>query len=114
MKARAFLILLTATTILLWRCGGNTETQVPTDSATTESGIINQKISGFSADNAYQNIEKQLAFGFRIPGTAAHKNVRIGFSRNYKTPAIPPISKLAKEKHPKTERKYPFTTSSEA
>jgi len=40
--------------------------------------------------------------------------VRIGFSRNSKTPATPPISKPAKAKRPKTARKYPFTTSSEA
>lgn len=27
----------------------------------------------FNADNAFQNIEKQLAFGYRVPGTAEHK-----------------------------------------
>ena len=31
------------------------------------------QIPAFSADNAYGHIEKQLAFGFRIPGTPEHK-----------------------------------------
>ncbi len=34
------------------------------------------KTPGFVADNAFANIEKQLAFGFRVPGTAAHREMQ--------------------------------------
>ncbi len=44
-----------------------------TDENATSSLLITQSVSGFSEDSAYRYIEKQLEFGFRIPGTAAQK-----------------------------------------
>jgi len=41
-----------------------------TSPATTKTTV---QIPAFSGDNAYANVEKQLAFGFRIPGTEEHK-----------------------------------------
>ena len=38
----------------------------------------------------------------------------IGSSKHFRTPATRPISKAAQEKHPKTEKPFPFTTSLEA
>ncbi len=38
--------------------------------ATTKKSV---QIPAFNSDNAYANIEKQLAFGFRVPGTEEHK-----------------------------------------
>jgi len=73
MKARAILLFLSVSTLLLWRCGNHTETASPIDSNPTQEGIVTKKISGFSTDNAYDNIKKQLDFGFRIPGTRAHR-----------------------------------------
>jgi len=32
------------------------------------------EIPAFNGDNALSGIEKQLSFGFRVPGTAAHKD----------------------------------------
>ena len=31
-------------------------------------------IPAFNGDNAYAHVEKQLSFGYRVPGTAAHKD----------------------------------------
>lgn len=41
---------------------------------TTEisSNLISVKKLNFSAENAYKNIDKQLSFGYRIPGTPSH------------------------------------------
>ncbi len=108
MKARAFLILITAATILLWRCGGDTQTQVPTDSSSTEEGIVTRKISGFSADNAYQNIEKQLAFGFRIPGTAAHKKCADWLFKELQNTCDTAYFQTGEGKAPKDGKKIPI------
>lgn len=45
--------------------------QAPTATATKE--IKKVSIPAFSADSAYAHIESQLAFGYRVPGTDAHK-----------------------------------------
>ena len=34
--------------------------------------VVNVRVPAFNADSAYAFIEKQLSFGFRIPGTASH------------------------------------------
>lgn len=50
-------------------------TKKNTDTSTSDSAVtfIQKKVTGFSADSAYILIKKQLDFGFRIPGTPAHK-----------------------------------------
>lgn len=70
---RVFLVLFVALFALLDACqfaNQNTETEIP---VTEESSIISNKVNGFDANIAYELIEKQLSFGFRIPGTNAHK-----------------------------------------
>ena len=42
-------------------------------SVITSAAKKSVQIPAFSGDNAYANVEKQLAFGFRIPGTEDHK-----------------------------------------
>lgn len=37
--------------------------------------ITKRKVPGFNAEQAYANIEKQLSFGYRVPGTQAHSDV---------------------------------------
>ena len=64
MKARAILLFFSVSTLLLWRCGNHTETASPIDCNPSQEGIVTKKISGFSTDNAYDNIKKQLDFSF--------------------------------------------------
>lgn len=63
------LILLVASLLLAYGCKDDTK---PTKKAPTTKKEIG-KIPVFNADNAYANIEKQLAFGYRVPGTPEHK-----------------------------------------
>ena len=71
MKINAFWVVFLAIPLGFSACTSNktddsTETEEPTK-------LINVPVSGFSEDSAYQFIEKQLSFGFRIPGTKAQK-----------------------------------------
>jgi Zn-dependent M28 family amino/carboxypeptidase len=43
------------------------------DSTSSETKIVQRKYPAFSADTAFAFIKKQLDFGFRVPGTPAHK-----------------------------------------
>jgi len=43
---------------------------------TASEPTIKLKTPKFLPDNAYANIEKQLSFGYRVPGTAAHKEMQ--------------------------------------
>lgn len=38
--------------------------------------VVKVNTPRFIADNAYANIEKQLSFGYRVPGTQAHKEMQ--------------------------------------
>ena len=72
MKKIAFL-LIGASILQLTACSDN-ETTTPTD--TTTKPVINAP--AFDAENAYKFIETQVAFGPRVPGTLAQKNVLLG------------------------------------
>lgn len=62
-------IILMATLLALCiGCGNKTNTQ-PTSTQTVKEASIPQ----FNADSAYANVARQVAFGYRIPGTDAHK-----------------------------------------
>ncbi len=50
-----------------------TKTNNKNEESDSTTAYIQKNVSGFSADSAYQIIKKQLDFGFRIPGTPAHK-----------------------------------------
>ena len=45
----------------------------PRSDSNTATAKKTVQIPAFSGDNAYANVEKQLAFGFRIPGSEDHK-----------------------------------------
>lgn len=85
-------------------CGGS-------DPDTTEPEVVNESIIKtkapvFDEDIAYQNIKDQLDFGFRIPGTPAHKKCadflfaelkkycdtvyyQVGTTKNYRGETLP-------------------------
>lgn len=42
------------------------------DTATSDVSVISQKYPDFSADSAFVFMQKQVDFGYRIPGTQAH------------------------------------------
>jgi hypothetical protein len=106
-------------------CNTSTDSTANNDSATTESVIITNKKSGFSADNAYQNIASQLDFGFRIPGTPSHKKCadwlfgqlknqcdtsyfQVGQSKNPTTGAAIPIYNIIGSINPKATKRMIF------
>ncbi len=43
-------------------------------SAPESTPITKRKVPAFNSDTAYANIEKQLALGYRVPGTESHAN----------------------------------------
>ncbi len=53
----------------LWMGCGSDDKSTPK----TTAPKAKVKVPAFNADNAYSNVEKQLAFGHRIPGTDEHK-----------------------------------------
>jgi hypothetical protein len=71
---RIFACFILATAVLAMigvsSCTGNSGS----DDDTTEikTSVIIQKYPDFSADSAYAFIQKQVSFGYRIPGTQAH------------------------------------------
>ena len=73
MKAKYILAFCTSAACLFLGCNQTTDAPDNDTLATAETVIVTQKKTGFSADNAYNHIKSQLNFGFRIPGTAAHK-----------------------------------------
>ena len=67
---RATSYLLLPALLLLFACGGKkTEGEESVDSGP----IVKVKPAPFNADSAYAFLKKQLDFGYRIPGTDAHK-----------------------------------------
>lgn len=67
-------ILFFAATLLLWSCdrtgskGGETKIDTP-----VAESIITVKASAFSGDSAYAFVARQVAFGPRVPNSAAHR-----------------------------------------
>jgi hypothetical protein len=57
--------------LTLGACG--TEQNNNNGDTLTEEKVLRNKFPEFNADSAYAGIEKQLSFGYRIPGTTAHK-----------------------------------------
>ncbi|WP_375584913.1 M28 family peptidase [Cyclobacterium xiamenense] len=65
MKNNSCLVLLT---LLLWSCGDQKVTE-----ETSTSEFTAKPFPSFNADSAYTFIEKQVAFGPRVPNTQAHR-----------------------------------------
>ncbi len=58
----------------LWLASCNTSSNEGGDAESTATAkLINKPTQLFNADSSYSFIEKQLSFGFRIPGTPEHK-----------------------------------------
>lgn len=69
-KWLSLIIAISAAASLSCSCSRSTGTTVDSSSSETEE----QKVLGnFSADSAYNQIARQVAFGPRVPNTAAHK-----------------------------------------
>ena len=58
----------------MWLASCNTNTNEKGESeTTTNTKLITKPTQHFNADSSFTFIEKQLSFGFRIPGTPEHK-----------------------------------------
>lgn len=66
----AFLILL----IAVFTIGCKSDSAKTTEADIPEK-VIRRKVPKFDNEKAYNNIEKQVAFGHRYPGTQAHKDL---------------------------------------
>ena len=60
-------------TIAFFSCGDNSKTTTTTTNTTSNLKVIKVNRNEFNPDSAYKNIETQLSFGYRIPGTKEHK-----------------------------------------
>ncbi len=125
MKPKYILAYCTALTSLFWGCNQTTETTTSDSPAASETVIVTQKKTGFSADNAYNHIKSQLDFGFRIPGTPAHKQCadwllkqlkaqcdttyfQVGQSKNPTSGATIPIYNIIGSINPQAEKRMIF------
>lgn len=66
-------------------CGGDKPQPNPKPDTTKQQPKpqTNANIPSFNADNAYVNIEKQVNFGPRVPGTPAHDSCAAWLSRQF-------------------------------
>ena len=125
MKPKYILTFCTAATVLFWGCNPSSENTDSDTLAASETVIVTQKKTGFSADNAYNHIKSQLDFGFRIPGTPAHKQCadwllkqlksncdttyfQVGQSKNPTSGAPIPIYNIVGSINPKAEKRMIF------
>ena len=67
---KAFIILLIAVFAIGCKSDSSKSSKVEIPEKTTR-----RKVPKFDQEKAYQNIEKQVAFGHRYPGTQAHKDL---------------------------------------
>lgn len=58
--------------LVLTNCKEDKKLSVPTQGSISKELVIAE----FQADSAYNNIVKQLEFGFRVPGTKAHEQAK--------------------------------------
>ena len=75
MTRHSIIRILTATATsltLLLSCGAGKKTQAVAADDTQQSSTDSESIM-FSADSAYSNVARQVAFGPRVPGTDAHR-----------------------------------------
>lgn len=81
MKKKSFLLVLIAFGIIFQSC--NTDKPGHKGSGTKPDKI---KVSApkFNSDNAFQNIQKQLSFGPRVPGTDGHTKTAIWLEEQFK------------------------------
>lgn len=77
MKRNQIIAFLLLGILALWAFGSYfkscSKTSESVESQATTEQTVSQKAPEFSADTAYQYIEKQVAFGPRVPATPQHK-----------------------------------------
>lgn len=125
MKAKYILACSALISSLFWGCNQSSNSSETDTAATAETVIITQKKTDFSAENAYNHIKSQLDFGFRIPGTPAHKACadwllkqlknqcdttyfQVGNGKNPSTGAAIPIYNIIGSINPKAEKRMIF------
>lgn len=108
MKPKYILAYCTALTSLFWGCNQTTETTTSDSPAASETVIVTQKKTGFSADNAYNHIKSQLDFGFRIPGTPAHKQCADWLLKQLKTQCDTTYFQVGQSKNPTSGATIPI------
>ena len=59
--------------VAIYSCGDSPKTPTAANTNSNTIKVIKNERNDFIADSAYKNIEKQLSFGYRIPGTKEHK-----------------------------------------
>lgn len=60
-------------TVFLQACGDAKQNEKEQTDSSTPTQEVNISVPVFNADTAYAHIEKQLSFGYRIPGTPGQK-----------------------------------------
>lgn len=108
MKPKYILAYCTALTSLFWGCNQTTETTTSDSPAASETVIVTQKKTGFSADNAYNHIKSQLDFGFRIPGTPTHKQCADWLLKQLKTQCDTTYFQVGQSKNPTSGATIPI------
>lgn len=108
MKPKYILAYCTALTSLFLGCNQTTETTTSDSPAASETVIVTQKKTGFSADNAYNHIKSQLDFGFRIPGTPAHKQCADWLLKQLKTQCDTTYFQVGQSKNPTSGATIPI------
>jgi len=73
---RAGVLFFATAGLLLLSCDrtARQEGQTETPGSTTSESVLTTKAPDFSGDSAYFFVEKQVAFGPRVPNSAAHRN----------------------------------------
>lgn len=83
MQQFKFLILFGFALLVVASCETDTKPKVKPSKGTTPKTAI--KMPSFSQDSAYAHIEKQLSFGYRIPGTKEHEACKDWFVEKFKS-----------------------------
>ncbi|MTI21077.1 M28 family peptidase [Fulvivirga sp. RKSG066] len=66
---------------VLWSCDSNKKAEKEVSSK--EGKVVN--VPNFNADSAYNFVEKQVAFGPRVPGSEAHKEAAVYFIEKFES-----------------------------
>lgn len=82
MRLHSFIIFFACTLLLLAACKNRTEEKKETTTESAPAKPVNAP--AFDADSAYMYVEKQVAFGPRVPGTAAQSDCAKWMERKLK------------------------------
>jgi glutaminyl-peptide cyclotransferase len=82
------------TTLTLFNCKNNSSENTTSNSETTDNKVNSTPIKApeFNSDSAFAYVEKQVNFGPRVPGTAAHKKCGDWLSNKFKSMGLEVIN----------------------